>query len=259
MSAIKAEWKRSFHRDVLPVLVVAYVAITVYALFGGAWVCSYGLSGELAGFFPDPTFIGGGQSVLFVAPLAHALFFPIIATVVVGKLCKESLSSCACQISRARGEGCWKILLVRVFVSGVYLVGGFVAYSLLYALLLPALFGVALDADSWAKFIPRLLLSCVICLSFVFLVTCVVSEFGSGTFVLALVLFVTYVGYWIEFYAPGMSVPSHLACLMVVSGTGALEPSAVGIVVFCLAVCLLSCVSLLAAEKVKSLICMRRE
>ena len=112
-------------------ILVIYACMVVLQLNSfPMWFCSL-RENSFLGFFPDPTLRLSAEDVLLfgnaevfrgllfnVAPLAHALFFPFIASCIVPRFVSSSFVEEPWGLSEARGgkRVCTTVAIARIFV-----------------------------------------------------------------------------------------------------------------------------------------------
>lgn len=209
---LRAELSRARRLKVPHILFVCYFLVTLGYLVAlvkhSPWIYMFNdMPSEhllrIWGFFPDPSYtdqeifnIGGAAMTISVAPVAHALFFPVITLIVVGRLDGDRLLGRPCCVSAGRGWGLGRILAMRVVVAVVCVVGAFAAYSVVIAVTM--MLSTTVLYSQIEEFVFRLLLCLVLCVSFAVIAALVVSLFGKGTFVLGILLLASYLGFWVS-------------------------------------------------------------
>ena len=141
--------KRFLHSELKHVSKWTYVLIlAIYACMvilqlhsSGMWFCSL-REGSFLGFFPDPTLqLSAEDALLFgnaevfrgmlfnVAPLAHALFFPFVASCIVPRFVSSSFAEEPWGLSEARGGKRACATVARATLSSLAPLGAFVLSS----------------------------------------------------------------------------------------------------------------------------------
>ena len=172
---IKAEAYRVM-KSKAPLLLIAagFVLALLYSVSYEPWR-AYGTSDWLGdgvmGFFPNPQYGFGGipgdlvkdgaRYLSAVAPLAHSLFFPIVAVLVIGYAFRTPITGSQWLVSYARGMKTVQLLVARTLVSIVTLVGGFVLFSILVGAVQSAS-GIGMTMDMIGEFLLRLSLAALI-------------------------------------------------------------------------------------------------
>ena len=187
------------------------------------WFCSL-RENSFLGFFPDPTLPLSAEDVLLfgnaevfrgllfnVAPLAHALFFPFIASCIVPRFVSSSFVEEPWGLSEARGGKRVCATVARVILSSLALLGAFVLSSVVLYRLNCA---IVLDAQQYSNldlFCYRLLLTSVVCLAYTVSSVIVVSYCGSGFGPIGMLLLVNVVAIYIQLGADSMlPLPSSM-------------------------------------------------
>lgn len=200
------------------------------------WFCSL-RENSFLGFFPDPTLkLSAEDALLFgnaevfrgllfnVAPLAHALFFPLVAPCVVPRFVSSSFVEEPWGLSEARGGKRACVTVARAMLSSFALLGAFILSSVVLYCLNCA---IVLDAQQYFNlnmFCDRLLLASAVCLAYVVSCVIVVSYFGSGFGPIGMLLLVNVVTIYIQVGANSM-LPFPSSMLMWICGVTPLEDS----------------------------------
>ena len=202
---LRFEMSRAWRLKIPQMLLICYSLVTLcYMVTSGPWIAYVdNIPASMAwGFFPDPTYVdvdmiplGANVLTICVAPLAHSLFFPMIALLVVGRLDGDRLFGKACQLSAGKGQEYAGILFIRGIVATIYVVGAFVLYSVAAAMAMMLCTPVQLSQIG--EFAFRLLLCSSLCISFVIIASVAISLLGKGPFVLGTLLLANYLGFWI--------------------------------------------------------------
>lgn len=219
----------------LILVIYAYMVILQLNSFP-MWFCSL-REGSFLGFFPDPTLkLSAEDALLFgnaevfrgllfnVAPLAHALFFPLVAPCVVPRFVSSSFVEEPWGLSEARGGKRACAIVARVVLSSFALLGAFILSSVVLYCLNCA---IVLDAQQYFNlnmFCDRLLLASAVCLAYVVSCVIVVSYFGSGFGPIGMLLLVNVVTIYIQVGANSM-LPFPSSMLMWICGVTPLEDS----------------------------------
>ena len=218
-------------------ILVIYACMVVLQLNSfPMWFCSL-REGSFLGFFPDPTLkLSAEDALLFgnaevfrgllfnVAPLAHALFFPLVAPCVVPRFVSSSFVEEPWGLSEARGGKRACATVARAILSSLALLGAFVLSSVVLYCLNCA---IVLDAQQHLNlhvFCYRLFLAAVACLAYVVSCVIVVSYFGSGFGPIGMLLLVNVVAIYIQVGVNSM-LPLPSSMLMWICGVTPLEDS----------------------------------
>lgn len=217
---IKAEAYRVMKSKTPLLLIVAgFVLALLYSVSFEPWR-AYGTSDWLGdgimGFFPNPQYgfkgipgdlvKDGARYLSTVAPLAHSLFFPIVAVLVIGYAFRTPITGSQWLVSYAKGMQTIQLLVARTLVSIVALVGGFVLFSILVSVVQSAC-GIGMTMDVIGEFLLRLSLAALICTTLCLLLVLAISLFGNGAFVLSFIILLLYLGYG------NANMPLHLTWL----------------------------------------------
>lgn len=219
-----SELRRLRRSGIIPLLLICYAILTAYVIqgtyfySGHVWMNVINAVGDLKGFYPDPR-----DNILLpkelepmlpaVAPLAHALFLPVITVAVIGWSQREGLYGGAGAVALARGERPFKIVVVRALAAAVFLMSAFFFYSLAYVAIMPAWFGVGIEGELWPAFFHRLLLAVVVCGSLAAAVSVIVTLFGGGGSVMAFLWLVVNLDYMAGELFTNIDVPLYIGCL----------------------------------------------
>lgn len=174
-----------------------------------AWRRCYGLLSKPTIWFwgiPGDLVKDGARYLSTVAPLAHSLFFPIVAVLVIGYAFRTPITGSQWLVSYARGMKTVQLLVARTLVSIVTLVGGFVLFSILVGAVQSAS-GIGMAMDMIGEFLLRLSLAALICTTLCLLLVLAISLFGNGAFVLSFIILLLYLGYG------NPNMPLHLTWL----------------------------------------------
>ena len=198
------------------------------------WLCSL-RENSFLGYFPDPTLrlsaedarlFGNAEvfrGLLFnVAPLAHALFFPLVASCVVPRFVSSSFVEEPWGLSNARGGKRVCVTVARAMLSSLALLGAFVLSSVVLYCLNCAIVLDAQQCFNLNMFCDRLLLASAVCLAYVVSCVIVVSYFGSGFGPIGMLLLVNVVTIYIQLGVNSM-LPFPSSMLMWICGVTPLE------------------------------------
>lgn len=227
LTVIRSECFRARHMRVGLILLLLYLGIAFLYVFAGAgaWVSS-GIEGSFSGFSADPSYFDlidvkadSGEYVIASA-LAHTVFFPILAVIVVGMLFGLPKGGASADVSRAKGVEDVLFLFARAVVSSAYLMAGYASFTLVASATYLA-FGYTVDMG---LLIQRL--SLIILLNESYIMVCVVvfsivrmRALASGGLIVA-----TFAGLIAAMSSPGSIIPVHMsywmqACGIATSGT----------------------------------------
>ena len=218
-SELKCVGKRTF------ILILGIFACMVVLQLNsfGVWTCSLRES-SFIGFFPDPTLrLSTADALLFgdegvfrnmlfnVAPLAHALFFPVIATCIVPRFVSSSFVGEPWELSEARGGKRACVIAARATLSSLVLLGAFILSSVVLYGLNCAIVSDAQQHFNLDLFCYRLLLASAVCFAYTVSCVIVVSYCGSGFGPIGMLLLINVVMIYIQLGANAMlPVPSSM-------------------------------------------------
>lgn len=220
---LRSELKHTSKWTYALILVIYACTVILQLHSSGMWFCSLRESSFL-GFYPDPTLQLSAEDVLLfgnaedfrgmlfnVAPLAHALFFPFIASCIVPRFVSSSFVEEPWGLSEARGGKRVCAAVARVMLSSLALLGAFVLSSVVLHRLNCA---IVLDAQQYSNldiFCYRLLLTSVVCLAYTVSSVIVISYFGSGFGPIGMLLLANVVAIYIQLGADSMlPLPSSM-------------------------------------------------
>lgn len=248
-AALRSELFRAYRMHIGLVLLLLYTGVGLLYVFAnvGAWV-SVGVEDVFIGFAPDPSYLasvtsGGvdsGESVVSAA-LAHTVFFPVFAVVVVGMLCRAPGGRSFSAVSLAKGVRAYQFCSARAVVASLYLTLGYMLFSGIVAGVNCA-FGHTFDV---MLFITRTLLNVLLNMSYVAVCIASFTIVRNRALVAGGLIVVTFAGLIASMANPGSTAPMHMSYWIRTCGVGFFNMGC-GTVVFSLASLTLSALVLFA-------------
>lgn len=221
LTAFQSEFFRARHMHVGIVLLLLYLGVAIlYMLAGeGAWVSS-GHEGSFAGFCADPSYFtlidvdASPEEFATAAALAHTVFFPIAAVIVVGMLFGVSRGSASVAVSLARGMDERWFFLARTAISFLYLTAGYALFTVTVFAVYAAsghVFNIALLAQ-------RVTLNVLLNTSYILLCVTAFVAIRTRALVSGGLIVVTFAGLVAAMSFPGSDMPVHMFYWMQMCG-----------------------------------------